>query len=337
MLTMDIKTESDDIEPATIPALDMPYWHLQNDSMAESTLSFKEEKINFVLLQEGDIVMKTTDETNEMMIKQELDIGPTVLQTQITTFFLCPSNQVASDPRPGTSSCDGLALLPLCTVLSVSAPQSEVENEHYEQSPGVLTDTSSMKIVGGRDNHYQTVSEEQLYYRSHGEHKYDDTQKQEQCRHFIGSPTECNFRADVKKDNASESNLEKNCILEKPNLISHICTHMDSKQSGEGDLNIHMLNHMVENPYKRKQCEFSSFRPCNLKVHKRTHTGKKSFKCEQCEYRTTQLRILKRHMGTRTGGTPFKYKQCKYSTSGTHELKIHMSTHTGEKPFKCEH
>ncbi|GBP94192.1 Zinc finger protein 214 [Eumeta japonica] len=258
----------------------------------------------------------------------------------------CDRFYAASAPHPGTSSYDSSALLPLCTVFAEPAPQRGVEDEYYKGSLGDLSNSSSMKNMKRIDNSYRRVLGEKQCYRSHREHKSGGTQKQGQCRCFIRSQTKCSFRADEKRDNACESDREKNCILGEPNLISPVCAHTNSKQnecgqcedslSREGDLNIYTLTHIVENPYKRKQCEFSSFKTCNLKVHKRSHTGEKSFKCEQCEYRTTQLRILKRHTRTHTGEKPFKCKQCKYSTSGTHELKIHMRTHTGKKPFKCE-
>ncbi|GBP77946.1 hypothetical protein EVAR_83194_1 [Eumeta japonica] len=76
--TMNIKIERDDEDLATIQVLGTAYSHLQDDQ-----LSFKEE---------GDFTLKTIDKMNEI-IKQELDIGPTVLLTKVTPSTLPSSNQ----------------------------------------------------------------------------------------------------------------------------------------------------------------------------------------------------------------------------------------------------
>ncbi|GBP94279.1 hypothetical protein EVAR_102927_1 [Eumeta japonica] len=45
---------------------------------------------------EGDVMIKTEDEMDDMMIKQELDIGPILLQSKVTCSALSPSDQLTT-------------------------------------------------------------------------------------------------------------------------------------------------------------------------------------------------------------------------------------------------
>ncbi|GBP88894.1 hypothetical protein EVAR_102907_1 [Eumeta japonica] len=73
---MDVKTEYDGEDPDTIQEPGATYSHLQDALMVGTT--------NLLIKEENDFIMKTENEVDELMIKEELDIGPTVLPPQIT-------------------------------------------------------------------------------------------------------------------------------------------------------------------------------------------------------------------------------------------------------------
>ncbi|GBP72616.1 hypothetical protein EVAR_83126_1 [Eumeta japonica] len=111
---VDIKTECNGEDPTTMQGPCTTHSHLQDDLMASTTTLLIKEMVTaahghspaqrshqcFVELlsgiseekggesrkksREDDLIMKTENEVDELMIKQELDIGPTVLQPQIT-------------------------------------------------------------------------------------------------------------------------------------------------------------------------------------------------------------------------------------------------------------
>ncbi|GBP72626.1 hypothetical protein EVAR_83136_1 [Eumeta japonica] len=85
MLKMDIKTECNVEDSAIIQVLDMSHSHILEGSVAGSSLLVKEE---------GDFTLKTENEMDEIIVKQELDIEPIFIQPKIT---LHPSPQ--SDQR----------------------------------------------------------------------------------------------------------------------------------------------------------------------------------------------------------------------------------------------
>ncbi|GBP77938.1 hypothetical protein EVAR_83186_1 [Eumeta japonica] len=104
--------------------------------------------------------MKTIDETNVSVIKQELDIGPTVLQTQIMSCLLPPSKQAL--PHIRHQLLRQLGLLPLCTVFA--EPALKGEDEYYKGSLGDLSNSSSMKNMKRIDNSYRRVLGEKQCY-----------------------------------------------------------------------------------------------------------------------------------------------------------------------------
>ncbi|GBP91298.1 hypothetical protein EVAR_96498_1 [Eumeta japonica] len=85
-LIMDIKTECDE-DPPAIRAVGAAPSHAPEDSMAGTAALVKEE---------GDVMIKTEDEMDDMMIKQELDIGPILLQSKVTCSALSPSDQLTT-------------------------------------------------------------------------------------------------------------------------------------------------------------------------------------------------------------------------------------------------
>ncbi|GBP88895.1 hypothetical protein EVAR_102908_1 [Eumeta japonica] len=102
---MNIKTEYDGEDPDTIQEPGATYSHLHDALMVGTT--------NLLIKEEDDFIVKTENEVNELMIEQELDIGPTVLQPKITSSALLPSDQADSHAYPDTSFCDGATRAPL--------------------------------------------------------------------------------------------------------------------------------------------------------------------------------------------------------------------------------
>ncbi|GBP88893.1 hypothetical protein EVAR_102906_1 [Eumeta japonica] len=95
MLKMGIKTECDVEDSAIIQVLDMSHSHILEGSVAGSSLLVKEE---------GDFTLKTENEMEEIIVKQELDIEPIFVQPKITLRPLPPSDQSSERERVNSRS-----------------------------------------------------------------------------------------------------------------------------------------------------------------------------------------------------------------------------------------
>ncbi|GBP77949.1 Zinc finger protein 513 [Eumeta japonica] len=316
-MLIDVKTECDGEGPAAITALCQAISYIQDDPIVGSTLSFKEE---------NDFIMITTSEKHEMMIKQELDIGPTVLQTRITSCHLPPSDQASLNLCPGTSSCDDLAPQLLSTVLDGPALLSDVEDKHCEGGPEILPNPNYVKNVRRIDKHHQRLLEEQTHDHSHRANNSPGAQEERRCAHCVGSPIKC----DCRTDNAS------GITCKNKNEKKYECEHCEYKTSRKSNLISHIRKHLGSKRSKCEQCVYSTFRAGDLKRHMRTHTGENTYKCDQCKYSASKISSLKVHMRSHTSEKRYKCKLCEYSTLLPQTLKRHMCTHTGEKPYKCE-
>ncbi|GBP88890.1 hypothetical protein EVAR_102903_1 [Eumeta japonica] len=131
MLKMDIKTECDVEDSAIVQVLATSHAHILESSMAGPSLLVKEE---------GDFILKTETEVDEMMIKQELDIEPISLKSKITPHLLLPADEAGPDTRPNTSFCEGTAPAPLCTA-----------GDQEELSVGTPTSSSTVTTISGSD------------------------------------------------------------------------------------------------------------------------------------------------------------------------------------------
>ncbi|GBP71345.1 hypothetical protein EVAR_57729_1 [Eumeta japonica] len=109
MPVMIIKTECDGENEITTEELQEGLTQLSGHFVTDISLLVKEEH---------DFVTKIEHETGEATVKRELDIGPTVLQSQsaLAPLVLPLSTRAfSSDLCFGTSSADGGAAAPLCT------------------------------------------------------------------------------------------------------------------------------------------------------------------------------------------------------------------------------
>ncbi|GBP00550.1 Zinc finger protein 782 [Eumeta japonica] len=327
-----LKTEAADCEDAVVKQeLDVEHAQLQWDTTGDP---------NLVLKHEDGFVMKIDDEVDEVVIKQELEIGPSVLTPQTMPRPLSPPAQANQNPYLGSSSKRGMSLAPLYTTL-----QTDVEKDCYEEDYGVRFKADL--VLDARREH------------PHDPFESKDTsvglQGKGQCRLHVKTSTECGFGIDAPQATAGPSPGGEHKILcdswqhektSKSTLISdicdssdekrYICEHCEYRASKLDHLKKHMCTHTGEKPYKCEQCDYRASQLGHIKTHIHTHTGVKPYQCEQCAYSASQLGHLKRHMLIHSGEKPHKCEQCRFSASKLDNLKVHMRTHTGVKPYKCE-
>ncbi|GBP91975.1 Zinc finger protein 782 [Eumeta japonica] len=322
--------------------------HAHQDPIAEVGLLVKEE---------DDSIMKTETEdgTNEVRIKEELVIGPIVLQSNTTRHI-----QANPDSQSSIDSGSDTATRVFCSVFDQSATQTEIEDIFYEDSR-IFSDDSFALNVKRTDNAYQRVLKEQ----SLGDERTStSTQEGSQYRYHVRLHSEWDYGTDASGIELDTQAAEKQCkyrywehsISGKSDLMdykqtrtgakSYYCEQCEYSASDVVSLKRHLHIHkgielnqpdrVDEKRYKCDYCEYSTPRLSNLTVHRRTHTGEKPYKCDRCEFTTPHHGNLKIHLRTHTGERPYKCEHCEYSASGTGNLKRHIRTHTGEKPHKCE-
>ncbi|GBP72642.1 Zinc finger protein 112 [Eumeta japonica] len=309
MLKMDIKTECDVEDSAIAQVLAMSHSHILESSMAGPSLLVKEE---------GDFILKTENEVDEMMIKQELDIEPISLQSKITPHLLLPADEQADpDARPNTSFCEGTAPAPLYTVVIRPALHKEVKKHYCDEDLGVPPDVNVMMC---RRCPSRTPKA--------GETTYD-------CEYY-------------KCTSVIKSNIKSQMCMHNGKK-RYKCGQYEYSESEKSGLKLHMRKkaHTGERPCKREKCELSTSDTDRFKVHMRTHTGERPYKCErpfeQCEYNVSSKHAshgerpyCEQFKRIHTGERPFKCEQCEFSASVRSSLRIHKRTHTGERPYKCE-
>ncbi|GBP66332.1 hypothetical protein EVAR_77950_1 [Eumeta japonica] len=105
MPLMIIKSEYDVEHTVTTQGLLAAVSKRQEEPVADTGL---------LVIQNDDFTMKIEDEAEEVMIKQELNVGPTVLQQKTAIWPLAPSDQ--TDPVPCTITRPGedVTAAPLC-------------------------------------------------------------------------------------------------------------------------------------------------------------------------------------------------------------------------------
>lgn len=73
-----------------------------------------------------------------------------------------------------------------------------------------------------------------------------------------------------------------------------------------------------------------------LQIHMLDHTSDRPFKCADCGKGFKEESKMKRHMIIHTGAKPFKCKFCEKTFSLKHNMQTHQRIHTGEG-FECSY
>ncbi|GBP89099.1 Zinc finger protein 233 [Eumeta japonica] len=313
---------------------------LKNGKPNEKNLLRQITKNRFVIKEEGKI--------EDIMIKQELYIGPSELQPKTVPCPL-PSQTLASSPAtyPSTNSSDSTALASPYSVLGQPARSSrnEVEEVNSGKSFEVPCGTSFLLEVKSTDKFYQS---EQSHCHLDSQGISTATQDVPQTDCDCGTDTtvvaanaevgrkqdecgQCKYRATKKLNSKKDTRI-------KPTNCSNKLHKTENFNYSKLQLsNLDGSTHTVDIPYKCKHCDYNSFSTSNLKRHMRTHMGEERHKCEHCQYNTSDINDLKSHMHIHANVKFYNCEQCDYNTFRQGALKLHMRIHTGEKPYRCGH
>ncbi|GBP91924.1 Zinc finger protein 700 [Eumeta japonica] len=365
-MTMMVKVEFEGEDSAAYqePRVYIKHAHLSEDSDTDDGLRVKEE---------NSLILKIKDEADEIAIKQELEIEPTMLQPKTTpttdiddlTGSMNYTRSISMQTNPPDTQPSSLggrpgpAATPLryCTdcLSNRSSHNPKWKSHHGGDSGAVSHSDFLLDVRRGRDC-YQSSLREQTSGHSDSVDTSLYRQESGQCRRCVRASTESDCTADSIKTAADmhTSKKQNECKRCEHNTGRELCsikhtnitrTHTginsyETKQSASDTPkagSFEILTHLGENLYRCEHCDYSSSKIRNLKRHMRTHSGVKPYKCRHCDYRTSQTWNLKVHMRTHTGEKPFKCEHCEYSASLLYHLKLHMRTHTGEKPYGCKH
>ncbi|XP_070547154.1 zinc finger protein with KRAB and SCAN domains 2-like [Ptychodera flava] len=94
------------------------------------------------------------------------------------------------------------------------------------------------------------------------------------------------------------------------------------------------LQHVIEKPFRCRECGNQFVNKSNLTVHKRLHTGNIPFKCNYCAKAFTTTSKLRLHQRIHTGEKPFECQHCHKRFSDKSNLKSHLKVHIGRQ-FVC--
>ncbi|GBP72664.1 Zinc finger protein 112 [Eumeta japonica] len=320
MLTMTIKTENNGEDGMAMQAFDMAQ-PLQNDPKTVIDLFIREE---------DNLYEKAENEVDDTVVKQELDIEPTLLQPKTTPCPFPSPNQTALDIHSSISSRDDSSLVLLRPALTSSA--SLIKAEVCNCGDSLELPLSATFLLDTRrriDYACLRILKEQAYKRLP-----TGTSQGEQH----GNLEESKAKIDPHKDHKKyECEYSKYSVTNIYNIVGHVGSQIDGKPCGfeQHEFSMSHLDdskkrtHMPEKSYKCEQCEYSAHRLGDLKKHIRIHTGEKPYKCEYCSYSASRSEHLKMHMRAHMGERPYKCERCDYSASQANNLRRHMRTHTG--------
>ncbi|GBP50054.1 Zinc finger protein 852 [Eumeta japonica] len=283
-------------------------------------------------VQKCDIFIKKEDEICKI-IKEELCIGPTVLQKRTM-----PAETHYPDPRLDASCDDDATPRSLHTITLESAPRVKIEEHHYEDNVELNVSKCNFAFnVNTSDNvDENTVRKQNCTSVA--------TRENVLCA-FCGSVlTECKCRpgmAIVKLVTLTDEKVYEceHCAYvtdKKTHLRKHVRLHVAKKgqnhkqheysESLGNSSKMHIHRHTAEQLYK---CEDTASDQGNIN----RHSSKKRYKYKECGYTSSNQRCLKSYAKVHTDEKPYKCKKCQYRTACSTALKVHMNTHRGKKPY----
>ncbi|GBP71327.1 Zinc finger protein 436 [Eumeta japonica] len=304
-------------------------------------------------IKESRFVMETED---EVMIKQELDIAPTILQPRPAHHPHPPLNQVlynardlqastldyimavcsfqasASAPRSGISSEDGAASAFIDTTRTPTAQELRNLGDYKDYSAyrRQLTDGSSIL-----SSHSYSLKSYRLFVNEAEAYRATISADLPLAFPFVRT-----LHQSIVYQTASRTVVEAAYCGKEYEVPSTANCELNMKTTDCYQGVLGECSNYEDTSAGRKEegrCIYWPFQNGHLIRKILTHTRKKGYKCDQCQYSTSKTDNFKNHMRTHTGVKPYKCEQCEYSASRLHHLKNHMRTHTGEKPYKCEH
>ena len=174
----------------------------------------------------------------------------------------------------------------------VSLPLSEqtfTEELIIEKDLGIQ-DNENPKVVEGSKN------------KQEGKYTEEKKNEKEKCqnskfRQNTVKAKRSNVSAQVKKSK-SENTFSEISENREPlgARTTHICAVCKASFSKVGNLNVHVLIHSDEKPYKCSHCDRGFSHQSTLKSHVLIHSGQKPQSCSRCDYTCRQVGTLNSHI-----------------------------------------
>ena len=137
---------------------------------------------------------------------------------------------------------------------------------------------------------------------------------------------------------ASIENLKKHIKYMHDFQDWHMCSKCDYKARQKVHLDVHLVKHSQEKPFKCDLCEFATTSKFNITRHKANlHSKDKPYTCKSCEKSFIQEQFLIRHTRIHTGEKPYKCDACPFKAALKGDVKTHKKyKHSNERPHQCQ-
>ena len=156
-----------------------------------------------------------------------------------------------------------------------------------------IQDSENPKVVEGRKN-----KQEGKYTKETKEKKNEKEKCQNsKVRQSTVKAKRSNVSAQVKKSKSGNTFSEISRNREPLRARdTHTCPVCKASFSKVGNLNVHILIHSDEKPYKCAHCERGFSHQSTLKSHVLIHNGEKPQSCSRCDYTCRQVGTLNSHI-----------------------------------------